>query len=176
MTVGAWRRRGPDRVAYDGFARILHRDVVLPDGREAVWDIHDTPPTVSVLAVTDDDRVVMVEQFRPGPDRVVLSLPGGLVDPGEDPVAAGVRELREETGHAVTDAVLVATVEPPSHVHPRHVVVASGAHLVGEQRLDDLEEIAVVLLPLSELRRRLPSGELGTTEQTYLALDYLGRL
>jgi ADP-ribose pyrophosphatase len=173
---GAWTRAGADEVAYDGFARILHRPLLLPDGREALWDIHDSPATVSVLALTDDDRVVLVEQFRPGPDRVVLSLPGGLVDDGEEPVAAGVRELREETGYAVTSAELVATVDPPSHTRPRHVVLARGAHLAGTQELDDLEEITVVLLPVADVRRQLPSGRLGATEQTYLALDHAGLL
>ena len=171
-----WTRAGADEVAYEGFARILHRPLLLPDGRQALWDIHDSPATVSVLALTDDDRVVLVEQYRPGPDRVVLSLPGGLVDDGEEPVAAGVRELREETGFAVASAELVASVDPPSHTRPRHVVLARGAHLAGTQQLDELEEISVVVLPVAEVRRRLPTGRLGATEQTYLALDHAGLL
>lgn len=171
-----WTRAGDDEVAYHGFARILRRPLLLPDGREALWDIHDSPATVSVLALTDDDRVVLVEQYRPGPDRLVLSLPGGLVDDGEEPVAAGVRELREETGFSVASAELVASVDPPSHTRPRHVVLARGAHAVGEQQLDELEQIAVVVLTVAELRRRLPTGRLGATEQTYLALDHAGLL
>jgi ADP-ribose pyrophosphatase len=171
-----WSRNGDDEVAYDGFARILRRPMLLHDGREALWDIYDSPATVSVLALTQDDQAVLVNQFRPGPDRVVLSLPGGLVDDGEDAVAAGVRELREETGYAVTSAELVTSIDPPSHTRPRHVVIARGAHLVGQQQLDELEEIEVVLLPVAELRRRLPTGALGATEQTYLALDYAGLL
>ncbi|MEO9323868.1 NUDIX hydrolase [Nocardioides sp. C4-1] len=163
-------------VAYDGFARILHRQLLLPDGRRAVWDIHDTPATVSVLALTDDDRVVLVRQFRPGPDRVVTSLPGGLVDEGEEPVAAGVRELREETGFTVESAELVASIDPPSHTRPRHVVLARGARHVGDQALDELEDIDVVLIDVDELRRRLRGGGLGTSEQTYLALDHAGLL
>jgi ADP-ribose pyrophosphatase len=171
-----WERAGDDEVAYDGFVRILRRPIRLPDGRTAVWDIHDNPATVSVLALTTDDRVVMVEQYRPGPDRVVLSLPGGLVDAGEDPVAAGVRELREETGYAAGTAELVASVDPPSHTRPRHTVLARGCTPVAAQSLDPLEDIGVVLLDVAELRRRLPSGRLGTTEQTYLALDHAGLL
>ena len=171
-----WTRDGDDEVAYEGFARVLRRPLLLPDGRRAVWDIHDSPATVSVLALTDDDHAVLVQQYRPGPDRVVLSLPGGLVDAGEDPVAAGVRELREESGYDVASAELVASIDPPSHTRPRHVVLARGAHRVGEQQLDDLEEIDVVLLSVDELRRQLPTGRLGATEQTYLALDHAGRL
>ena len=63
--------------------RVLHRTLRLPDGREVVWDLLDVPPTVAVLALTPDDEVVLVSQWRVGPERRVLSLPGGLVDDGE---------------------------------------------------------------------------------------------
>lgn len=171
-----WRTDGPDELAYDGFVRVLRRPMLLPDGRRATWDVLDTPATVSVLALTDDDRVVMVRQFRPGADRLVLSLPGGLVEDGEDPVAAGLRELSEETGYAAARGRLVASIDPPGHTRPRHTVVVRGAALAGAQDLDPLEDIEVVLLPVTDLRRLLPAGTLGTTEQTYLALDALGLL
>lgn len=174
--VEPWTPDGPDEVAYEGFLRVVRRPMLLPDGRRATWDVLDTPATVSVLALTDDDHVVMVRQYRPGADRVVLSLPGGLVDEGESPVDAGLRELVEETGCKAASGELVASVDPPGHTRPRHTVVARGCAHVTEQQLDHLEDIEVVLLSVSDLRRRLPSGRLGTTEQTYLALDHLGLL
>lgn len=172
----AWRVEGPDTVAYDGFVRVVRRPLLLPDGRSAVWDILDTPATVSVLALTEAGQVVMVRQFRPGADRIVLSLPGGLVDAQELPVVAGLRELREETGYLADSGVLVASVDPPGHTRPRHVVVARGCSLQGAQELDPLEDIEVVLVAVAELRRQLRSGRLGTTEQLYLALDHEGLL
>ena len=129
-----------------------------------------------MLALTEDDRVVMVRQFRPGANRVVLSLPGGLVDDGEAPVTAGLRELLEETGYQAADGELVASVDPPGHSRPRHTMIARGCVPVAGQQLDPLEDIDVVLVGLSDLRRQLPSGRLGTTEQTYLALDHAGFL
>lgn len=171
-----WRQNGPDVVVYDGFVRVVRRPMLLPDGREADWDILDTPATVSVLALTEDGDAVLVRQYRPGVDRLVLSLPGGLVDEGESPVAAGLRELREETGFGASSGALVASVDPPGHTRPRHTVIARGCVLEAEQLLDPLEDIEVVLVPLAELRRLLPSGELGTTEQLYLALDHANLL
>lgn len=84
-----WKVRGEDRVIHDGWLKIYPRTYVLPDGRVAEWDLPGGAAAVAVLALTPDERLVMVRQSRPGPDRVVLTLPGGLIDPGETPVQAG---------------------------------------------------------------------------------------
>jgi len=68
---------------------------------------------VNVIAVTPDDRVILVRQFRAGSGRDSLETPGGLIDPGEDPLRAGARELREETGYAGNPPVLVGTEVDP---------------------------------------------------------------
>lgn len=120
--------------------------------------------------------MVCVEQFRPGPDVVRLSLPGGLVDAGEEPVAAGLRELTEETGYAADTAELVVTAAVNNRTHPRHVVVARGCRPVGAQALDALEDITVRVVSVPELRRELRAGRLGAALETYLGLDHAGLL
>src|SRR5690349_17029865 len=94
-----WKQVGDDTVVYDGWVKVSQRTYELPDGRQAVWDMFGGGQLVGVLALTPDGRLVMVRQFRPGPDRVVLNIPGGFVDPGESPEEAGARELAEETGY-----------------------------------------------------------------------------
>jgi ADP-ribose pyrophosphatase len=85
----------------DGWLPIVTRTYRMPDGSVSEWDIHlPSFTTVAVLALTDDDRVVLVRQFRPGPGQVLMELPGGVVDPGESPVEAARRELLEESGYA----------------------------------------------------------------------------
>src|SRR5450432_1853523 len=70
-------------------------------GKEHDFFILDSVNWVNVVAVTPDQQLVMVEQYRHGSNTVELEIPGGLMDAGEtDPVATGVRELREETGYA----------------------------------------------------------------------------
>ncbi len=173
----AWRQVGEDRLVHDGFHRIWVRTYELPDGTRAEWDMQGVPPTVSVLALTPDaQRVILVSQFRTGPGRVVLSLPGGLVDEGEDVATAAARELREETGWTCERVDVVGATQAPNGLHPRWSAVAHGCRPEGEQRLDPLEDIEVVVMSVADLRRALPTGELGTTEQTYLALDHLGLL
>lgn len=172
----AWTRVGPDRTAYSGFVRVVQRTLRLPDGREAVWDMLDTPASVAVLPLTPEGDIVCVRQYRPGPGRVVLSLPGGLVDDGEDVAAAGERELREETGYAAGSVEVVGSTMPNNGTHPRYAAVARDCVLAHEQELDELEDCEPVVLSLGDLRSELRSGRMAATEQTYLALDHLGLL
>ena len=70
---------------------------------------------VNVIALTPDDRVVLIKQYRPGRDQVCLEIPGGMVDAGESPETAAQRELLEETGYtAQTWEVIGATAPNPA--------------------------------------------------------------
>ncbi len=172
----AWTRLGGDTVVHEGFVRVLERRLRLPDGRETTWDILGVPPTVAVLALTVTGEVVMVRQFRPAPGRFVLSLPGGLIDEGESPAEGALRELREETGYAAASVEIVASVHPNNALNPRHTAIARDCVHVGDQDLDEFEDCEVVLMTVADVRRLLPGGSLGSTEQTYLALDHAGLL
>lgn len=174
--LGRWTQVGEDRTAYQGFVRIVHRTLRLPDGRTTVWDMLDAAPTVAVLPLIAAGEVVLVRQFRAGPMARVLSLPGGLVDEGEDVLAAAVRELREETGYAAGRLEAAPTVHPNYRTRPSHTVVAHDCVLEHPQDLDEFEDCEVVLVALEELRPLLREGRLSAAEQTYLALDHLGLL
>src|ERR1043166_3819581 len=72
----------------------------------------DSVNWVNVIALTPDQQLVMIEQFRHGTNTVELEIPGGLMDTGESPVAAGVRELREETGYEGERARVLGQISP----------------------------------------------------------------
>ena len=173
---GDWSVTGPDEVLHTGFFRVLRRPLRLPDGRETTWTLTDVPDTVAVLPLTTDGRAVLVEQFRVGPMRTVVSLPGGIVDPGEDVAGAAARELREETGWSCERVELVGATWPNSATRPRHAAVAHGCRPAGQQQPDPMEDLVVHVWPLDRLRAELRTGRMGTTEQAYLALDHLGLL
>lgn len=172
----AWVRVGEDRLAYQGFVRVVNRTYRLPDGREAVWDMFDNPASVAVLPLTSTGSVVCIRQYRPGHGRVVLSIPGGLVDEGEDVAAAAARELREETGYAAGSVEVVTSTMANHGTRPRWTAVARDCVLAGGQDLDPLEDCEPVEVTLADLRAELRTGRMAATEQTYLALDHLGLL
>ncbi len=131
-------------------------------GTEREFVVIDAPDWVNVLALTPDHRLVMVNQFRYGTDAFSWEIPGGVIDRGEDPVTAGVRELREETGYVGTSARLLGSVNPnPAIMNNRcHLVLVEGAAPAGALEWDPDEEIEVATLPADEAYAWAQSGRI----------------
>ena len=118
------------------------------------------PDWVNVVAVTPDQRIVLVRQFRFGIDALSLEIPGGVMEAGEDPVAAGLRELREETGFSGGPARLLGTV------HPNPAIQSNRCHFVWVESVvrshglewDADEEIHVETQPVEEVMALARSG------------------
>lgn len=171
-----WRQVGVDVVVYDGWIRVSKRTYRLPDGRLAEWDIFGGGQMVGVLALTPRRQIVCVRQFRPGPDRVVLNIPGGFVDADETPVEAARRELVEETGFVSERFEHVATAMSAASVGRRHVVIAHDCLPTGAQDLDDFEDCEPVVLDVATVRAELKAGRMTGNELVYLGLDHAGLL
>jgi 8-oxo-dGTP pyrophosphatase MutT (NUDIX family) len=107
----------------------------------------------NVVAITRDRRVVMIEQFRHGLGEVTLELAGGIVERGEDPAAAGVRELLEETGYSGTSHGVIGTVSAnPAIFNNRvHTVLVTDCKATRAPEMDGNEEIATRLVELGQL-------------------------
>lgn len=171
-----WQPVGDDVVLYDGWIKVSRRTYRLPDGRLAEWDMFGGGQTVGVLALTPEGSLVMVRQFRPGPDRVVLNLPGGFVDAGETPEQAAARELAEETGYVSERLSLVATAMSASSVGRRHVVIAHDCVPGAPMNLDEYEDCEPVVVDVATVRAELRAGRMTGNELVYLGLDHAGLL
>ncbi|MCS7237783.1 MAG: NUDIX domain-containing protein [Thermoguttaceae bacterium] len=132
------------------------------DGLTHEFVVVECPDWVNIVALTCDERVILVRQFRHGLDKATWEIPGGVLEPGESPQAGALRELREETGH------LPQRIEPIGIIHPNpayqmntcHVFLATGCTLVGDQHLDPTEEVELGFFPLEEVLKMVSRGEI----------------
>ncbi|MGH3821805.1 MAG: NUDIX hydrolase [Pseudonocardiaceae bacterium] len=174
--VMAWEALG-EQVKLEGFRRVVSRRYRLPTGEEADWDILAGGRTVAIVALTEDDRVVLVRQFRPGPAKVLLELPGGNVDRGESVEAAAERELLEETGFAAGELEVVAQTWLAAYATvERYAVVARGCRRVAEPEPDQGEFLEPVELSMSEFVAHVLGGQLTDADIALRGLVALGVL
>lgn len=122
----------------------------------------DAPSWVVVVAVTPGGELALVKQFRFGIDGFSTELPGGVIDQGEDPVAAGVRELSEETGFVGRDARLLGSVHPNPAIQSNccHFVLVEQAVRIAGTDWDPDEEIEVSTLPVDRAFADARSGRI----------------
>ncbi|HSP56641.1 MAG TPA: NUDIX hydrolase [Dehalococcoidia bacterium] len=155
----------PERVLesrrlYDGRIMSLRVDAVLmPNGREATREIVEHAPVVAVVPVDENGDVVMVRQFRLATGDVMLEIPAGLVDEGEEIESAAQRELQEEIGYRAGHLERLSGffVSPGFCTEFIHVFLALGledSDLDG----DEDEDIVVERLPLAEAVRLVEEG------------------
>jgi ADP-ribose pyrophosphatase len=117
---------------------------------------------VQILPITADDEAVLVRQYRHGVQRFTLEVVGGLIDEGEDPATAALRECLEETGYRARTARPIGVLSPnPALFSNRlHCFYAPGAEPEGAIQNTGTEVTEAVLVPVSDLEGLLVSGEI----------------
>ena len=132
-------------------------------GRQHAFYRLQGPDWVNVVAFDDNDQLILVRQWRFGSGSFSVEIPAGALEPGEDPMVGGLRELVEETGYTPDDpaavVILGATRPNPAFMANRcHTVFVPRATRTAPQRLDPTEEVEVLKMPRGDIDSLLREG------------------
>ena len=155
-------KRLSSKLIYDGKILRLRVDTVeLPNGKQALREVAEHPGGVAVVALDAEDNVLTVRQYRYAFSRVMEELPAGKLERGEDPRAAALRELKEETGATPKRFAELGEliVSPGAYGEVLHLYLAEGLEQ-GEASPDEDEFLTLVKTPLKEMVRRVMDGEI----------------
>jgi ADP-ribose pyrophosphatase len=133
--------------------------VRLPNGKEATREVVRHPGAVAILAITDEQKVLFVRQYRKAIDRVALEIPAGKLEKAEDPLQAARRELLEETGYTAQNIQHLHTfyTSPGFADEVMHVFVATGL-TKGEASPDEDEFLEVIEADSGQVQNWLRDG------------------
>ena len=146
---------------YKGAIINLRRDKVTVQGGTSYREIIEHNGGAVIAALTEDNKLVMVRQYRKPADKVMLEVPAGKIDPGEKPLEAAVRELKEETGYTA-EKVEFLTQFYPSVGYSEEVLylyLCTGL-TPGETNFDENEAIDIEEVELDRLFKMAMSGEI----------------
>lgn len=159
-----WKLLKSDHLVKDRWLSLRADTCQLPNGHTiAPYYVLEYPTWVNVVALTPENHVVMVRQYRHGVGRTVVELPSGTVEASDpSPLAAMRRELLEETGYAAASLVETGRVSPntANHTNWTHCFLATGVQLAALPQHDPTEEIETLLVPLNEVVAMARRGEL----------------
>ena len=161
--IKAWERKGLTQIA-DCRVLTVHETVSVSPAtdKEHHFYVMETADWVNVVPVTENNEIVCIRQFRHGNEEITIEIPGGMVDPGEDPMVAAARECLEETGFQTDELISLGVLSPNPALfgNKLHTYLAPGAVRVSEISNTSTEHTEVQLIPLEQLVDLLVTGEI----------------
>ena len=176
-----WKIEKSRYIVKDEWLRLRADTCRMPSGQiVSPYYVIEYPTWVNVVALTPDQKVILVNQYRHGIQKTALELPGGAVIPeNETPLQAIKRELLEETGYASDHIIETGRIcpNPACHTNYAHCFLARNAKPEVKPRPDATEQIEVVLMPLNEFHEMVDRGALLQAlhiSSFYFAMSILG--
>lgn len=174
-------KRVKRELVHSGSILDFYTDTVqLPDGSTQNWDfISHRMGAACVLAVRDDGKILMVHQYRNALDRVTIEVPAGKRDSlDEDTALTAERELEEETGYRADKIELLLKLKSTVAFCDEFIDVylATGLTKIGEQKLDEGEEIDIEACDLEDLCNRIYAGEIQDAKTVAAIMAYKAKI
>jgi 8-oxo-dGTP pyrophosphatase MutT (NUDIX family) len=175
-----WKKLSSKYIVRENWATLRVDSCRMPDGTLIPdYYVLEYPDWVNAIALTEDDEIILVRQYRHAAGEVILELPGGCIEKGESPEEAIRRELQEETGYQFTDIEFLSSLyaNPATANNKTHCYIARGGQIVGKQQLDKGEEIDIELVSPEKLKELVLSNAFGQALHTsgiFYALLKLG--
>ncbi|NPC93165.1 NUDIX hydrolase [Bacillus sp. WMMC1349] len=148
-------------------------DVKLPNGKTSKREIVKHPGAVAVLALTDENNIILVKQYRKPLERTIVEIPAGKLEKGEKPEYTALRELEEETGYTAQNLKKITAfyTSPGFADELIHLYLAEGLTPLEEKRdLDEDEFVEVMEVPLQEAQKLVESQEIYDAKTAYAIL------
>lgn len=159
---------------FDGrVINLVVHDVELPDGNKSKREIVNHPGAVAVIAITKENKILLINQFRKPLEKSIVEIPAGKLEPGEDPLDCAKRELEEETGYKANDIELITSFyTSPGFANELVYLYFTDKIEVGEMNFDEDEFIEVMEVSLKEAED-LIDKQLIHDAKTMFAIQYL---
>ncbi len=178
----SWKKLSSKTVYQDKWFHAMADSCQLPDGRiiEPYYRL-GVPNWANVVVVTENQKIVLVKQYRYPVNSTTLELPGGTIDAGETPLAAAKREMQEETGYTSSSIEFLGSLSPNPALQSNtaYFYLATNAVQTAHQKFDEFEEIEIVLVSKEEIIELLANNSIQHGVQIgaiYKALIQLGWL
>jgi len=146
------------------------------DGVEHTFFVVENPDWVNVIALTKDEQVILIKQFRHGTEEVILEIPGGMIDECEEPIIAAARELVEETGFAAREIIPLGKSRPNPAIQNNWIYhfLALDCDKIKDTAFGEHESVVTKLVTLEELDQIIENEEI--THSLVIAAFYKFKL
>lgn len=174
-----WKRINPTIITKIDYHNVVVKTFELPNGEitTRATFLGEGRRAAGVVAVTEDNKVVVAKQFRPGPEKIMYEIPGGWVDDGEEPEAAARRELLEETGYTAKEIKPLGVFGRDSAINGSwYYYLATGCEKTHDQSLDSDEFVDIELVTIDDFLKNAKSGNMTDPFAVLGAYDELMKL
>ena len=154
-------------------------EVELPNGKKGTREIINHPGAVAIIALTPENKIVLVEQYRKALERSIIEIPAGKVEKGEEPITTAMRELEEETGYQAEKFTLIQSfaTSPGFADEIIHLFLAENISLVDQKAdLDEDEFVELIEVTVEEAEQLVVEGKIFDAKTAFAIIWLKNRL